>query len=224
MKYLLALFFMISMVLAEDVKSSRFYEDAIRGDYLSQEMLGIQYLKGDGVSQDYKEAIKWFKLSAEQGGVHSQFSLGKIYSMGKGGISPDYKEAIKWFKLSAEQGHSPAESELGDIYVEMGNYQEAIEWYKRAISNGDASAQFMLGMMYYNGEGVSQNYFEAFKLFKLASEQNWSPAQGMLGLMHYRGEGVRHNYQQAKEWFGKSCDGGNQYSCDYYKELNIKGY
>lgn len=224
MKYLLALFFMISIVFAEDLRSSKFYEDAIRGDYLAQEMLGIQYLRGDGVPQDYKEAIKWFKLSAEQGGVYSQFSLGKIYSMGRGGIVRDYKEAIKWFKLSAEQGHIRAESELGDIYAEIGNYQEAIKCYKRALEKGDVGAQFSLGMMYYSGEGISKNYFEAFNLFKLATEQDYLPAQGMLGFMYYHGEGTRHDYHKAKEWFGKACDRGDQSSCDYYRELNIRGY
>ena len=36
------------------------------------------YAKGDGVPQDYKEAVKWFRLSAEQGNAKAQSNLGVI--------------------------------------------------------------------------------------------------------------------------------------------------
>ena len=42
----------------------------------------------------------------------------------------------------------------------------------------------------------------------------------MLGAMYYAGRGVRQNYAVAKEWFGKSCDNGNQNGCDAYRTLN----
>lgn len=42
--------------------------------------------------------------------------------------------------------------------------------------------------------------------------------------MYYNGDGTRHDYHQAKEWFGKACDQGEQFACNYYRELNIKGH
>ncbi|GHT71714.1 hypothetical protein AGMMS49950_08830 [Endomicrobiia bacterium] len=36
------------------------------------------YLKGLGVKQDYKEAINWFKKSAEQGHSGAKTALAKI--------------------------------------------------------------------------------------------------------------------------------------------------
>ena len=37
------------------------------GDATAQNNLGLMYMSGTGVPQDYKEAGKWFKMSAEQG-------------------------------------------------------------------------------------------------------------------------------------------------------------
>jgi TPR repeat protein len=37
--------------------------------------LGLMYSKGHGVPQDYKEAIKYFRLSAEQGNADAQMVL-----------------------------------------------------------------------------------------------------------------------------------------------------
>ena len=38
--------------------------------------LGNRYAKGLGVPQDYKEAVKWYRLSAEQGVAQAQYNLG----------------------------------------------------------------------------------------------------------------------------------------------------
>ena len=35
--------------------------------------------KGQGVPQDYKEAVKWYRLSAEQGDAQAQYNLGVMY-------------------------------------------------------------------------------------------------------------------------------------------------
>ena len=50
--------------------------------------------------KDYKEAIKWFRLSAKQGLAKAQLKLGVMYHNGQG-VPQDYKEAVKWWKLSA---------------------------------------------------------------------------------------------------------------------------
>jgi len=34
------------------------------------------YDRGQGVPKDYKEAVKWYRLAAEQGVPKAQFSLG----------------------------------------------------------------------------------------------------------------------------------------------------
>ena len=68
-----------------------------------------------GFEQDYIEAHKCFKLSAEQGYAQAQYNLGLMYSKGEG-VPSDDKKAVKWYRLSAEQRITGAQSNLGLMY------------------------------------------------------------------------------------------------------------
>jgi uncharacterized protein len=83
---------------------------------LAQYNLGLMYFHGTGVSQDYEEAIKWFKLAAEQGVVRAQYNLGLMYFHGNGVLKDD-AEAFKWYELAAEQGHALSQYSLGVMYA-----------------------------------------------------------------------------------------------------------
>ena len=64
----------------------------------------MMYDKGQGVSQDYEVAIKWYRLAAEQGLADAQFHLGDMYFNGRG-VPQDYEAAEKWYRLAAKQGN-----------------------------------------------------------------------------------------------------------------------
>ena len=72
-------------------------ERANSGDPESQCWLAYKYYNGQVVEQNYKEAIKWFALSAEQGNDQAQAFLGYIYLWGNG-IRRNHKTALKWFR------------------------------------------------------------------------------------------------------------------------------
>ena len=76
------------------------------GDAKSQFALGWMYHEGKGVPQDYKTAVKWTRLAAEQGDADAQYNLGSMYRKGQG-VLQDYKTARKWYRLSAEQDQCP---------------------------------------------------------------------------------------------------------------------
>ena len=41
--------------------------------------LGFMYVAGEGIPQDYVEALKWFRLAADQGQANAQCFLGLMY-------------------------------------------------------------------------------------------------------------------------------------------------
>lgn len=45
----------------------RLREAALRGEAASQSDLGGKYCVGEGVRQDYAEAVRWFQMAADQG-------------------------------------------------------------------------------------------------------------------------------------------------------------
>jgi uncharacterized protein len=90
------------------------------------------------VSQNYVEAVKWFRLAADQGNGYAQFNLGFMYDKGEG-VPQDYAEAVKWYRKAADQGNGAAQVGLGVMY-ETGravpqDYVQAHMWFSlRAAS------------------------------------------------------------------------------------------
>ena len=82
---------------------------------LRNSFLGDAYYYGTGVEQDYAEAIRLWRLAAEQGNAFAQYNLGDAYHYGEG-VEQDYAEAVKWYRLAAEQGDEDAQLFLGDAY------------------------------------------------------------------------------------------------------------
>jgi TPR repeat protein len=177
---------------------------AAQGEAEAQNNLGLRYYKGQGVPQDYAEALKWFRLAAAQGDSHAQTSLGVMYSQGNG-IPQDYAEALKWYRLAAAQGNAMAQYNLGNIYNNgkgvPQDSAEAVKWYRLAAAQGYALAQNSLGGMYYNGQGVPQDHAETLKWFHLAAAQGEANAQHNLGNMYVEGLGVPQDYVEAHKWF-----------------------
>ncbi len=85
---------------------------AAQGIATAQNYLGWMYDEGKGVTQDYQEAAKWYRLAAEQGYAAAQNNIGFIYHMGKG-VTQDYQEAVKWYRLAAEKRITTAQNNLG---------------------------------------------------------------------------------------------------------------
>ncbi len=171
-----AILLMSLTVYGESEEFRKTLSEAERGDAGAQFSLALMYCKGEGVVQNYKEAIKWCTKVAEQGYAHAQFNLGLMYYFGEG-VEQDYKEAVKWCTKAAAQGFARAQYDLALMYnngkgVEQ-NHKEAFKWYTKAAEQGYASVQFNLGVMYANGQGVIEDYVEAYK---------WTLLAGMNGL------------------------------------------
>ena len=69
--------------------------------------------------------------------------------------------------------------------------------FKPLAEQGQAEAQFYLGLIYYMGQGISEDYAEAFKWFRKAADQGLAQAQNNLGIMYETGQGVPKDYKEA---------------------------
>jgi TPR repeat protein len=137
---------------------SDWYRLVEQGDAGAQFNLGWMYDNGQGVVQDYKEAIKWYRLAAEQGLADAQYNLGAMYDMALG-VLQDYKESVKWYRLAAEQGDAQAQYNLGVRY-----------------HNGEGVAQdYVMAHMYWNIAGAG-GYKDAIK-WRGIVEKKMTPSQ-----------------------------------------------
>ena len=156
---------------AEETELERTRRLANAGDASAQCYLGWMYMEGEGVPQDYKEAVKWYRLSADQGDADAQYNLGVMYMEGEG-VPQDYKEAVKWYRMAADQGDADAQFNLGTMYDNgegvPQDYKEAVKWYRMAADQGHVKAQFNLGLRYFKGQGVPQDFKETYAWWSVA--------------------------------------------------------
>lgn len=159
---------------------------AKKGNVVAQTLLGMLYMNGQGVDQDFSMAINWFRKSAEKNEAIAQYYLGMMYLKGEG-IEQNDSIAADWLHKSAEQDNALAQYHLGQMYfsgkgVEQ-KYFMAVHWFQKAAEQREVSAQFQLGNMYAQGKGVTQNDDEARYWYHKAAEQGLSEAQQMVKKM-----------------------------------------
>ena len=144
------------------------------GEAQAQADLGHCYEKGDGVTKDVVEAVKWFRKAAEQGNASGERGLGFSYFTGNG-VTKDAVEAVKWFRKASEKGDSYAQCGLGFCY-DLGNgvtkdAVDAVKWYRKAAEQGNLTAETLLAYCYERGEGVTSDAVEAAKWYRKAEAQ-----------------------------------------------------
>lgn len=89
-----------------DAERKALREAAERGNATAQSVLGMLYISGEGVAQDFREAATWARKAAEQGNAMGQALLAACYSEGEG-VPKDKVESYKWLLLAAGQGDGP---------------------------------------------------------------------------------------------------------------------
>ena len=67
--------------------------------------LGVMYMKGQGVEQDFEEASKWLREAAERRLPQAQYKLANLYKEGKG-VPQDFEFAYIWYKVGAAHQHA----------------------------------------------------------------------------------------------------------------------
>lgn len=155
---------------------------------------------GEGVVQNNAEALKYYKLAADQGNAQAQCNIGAIYNHSVvgdlKGVQRDSAKALHYFKLASKQGHAGAQCNLGSMYASGDGVPQdnakAMEAFKLAAANGRADAQASLGKLYYYREGVPtlKDHAKARKYFTLAADQGNDDGQLFFQIMHGRGEGL----------------------------------
>ena len=190
------------VVTAYGVESSLFSElkaRAEKGDAKAQYNLGLMYEKGQRVTQDYAQAIKWYRKAAGQGYAQAQNNFGEMYRLGQG-VTQNYNKAVKWYRKAAKQGYALAQYNLGlmnhhglgvtqNYYKEVFDYDKAVNWHtddglNDGLNQASYDAQFKVESMYKKGRVVNKNYGEAVavKWYRKAAEQGLAKAQYNLGV------------------------------------------
>ena len=180
------------------------YEKAAQqGHDVSQNNLGLLYLRGEGCEQSYELAAEWLGQAALQGLADAMNGLGCLYR-----DKQSFEKAAEWFEQAARRGYANAMTNLGCLYRDgtghNQSFERAAEWFEQAARRGNAKAQNSLGSLLANGQGVPQNPARALELFKQSAAQGNTMALANLGFCHEFGNGVTQNYQEARRLYASA--------------------
>jgi hypothetical protein len=167
----------------EEVK--QYQLGANRGDANAEYELGLKYLQGQGVLQDYAQANYWYQKAADQGLAKAKYAIGNSYLYGRG-VTQSYSDALVWYRKAADQGDAFAQDAIGLMYYH-GNgvpqsYSEAMGWCRKSADQGHAKAEYNVGYFYSRGLGVPKDREEANRWYRKAASQGDEYAQRALGL------------------------------------------
>ncbi len=76
----------------------------VSDDKIAQYYLGVMYMEGQGVKQDYEEAGKWLRKASKQGLAAAMYKLAHLYTKGKG-VPKDLEFAYVWYRVGATYNH-----------------------------------------------------------------------------------------------------------------------
>ena len=167
---------------------------AEKGRAEAQYILARRYANGDGVVTNYVEAVKWYKVAAEQysdkvsalcgSAIHLEptadgdrklvgttTALERILSFTRNLLRDEEADRLSDELLA----HKHPARAIGDIYS-MGGWgirkddAESAIWYRKAAESGDRYSMLTLGDMYFYGRGVEKDAMEAVRWYLLATE------------------------------------------------------
>ncbi|MBE6001595.1 MAG: sel1 repeat family protein [Sarcina sp.] len=177
-------------------------------------MLGDTYLNGTDTPADPEEAMKCFRLAAENGIPFGNECIGMIYYEGKD-VPADYEKAYAYFTQDSCKKSFCTRYALGEMY-RQGLYvaqsdEKACEFYSSIVNDQMTNPEiddyywracFRLGTACHYGQGTEKNYDLAVKLLSKAKNLFESRGENALDC-----DITKEDFNQ--EWLLLNQDAGN---------------
>lgn len=182
------------------------------GNPTAQFLYGYK-LEGQGKIND---AVKYYKLSADQKDDYGCFKYGMCMFLGQG-IEIDKIKALEYFTQASLSEKIPeAFNFAGVCHEEMGNINDAKENYRKGTNLGNAPCQNNLGRLLE----INKEVAEAYKYFKMAADQNHPDGLYNAARLDEIGfQGHKPDIDKAITMYKKSADLGNIYAMNNYAIL-----
>ena len=178
---------------------------ASTGDAVAQYQLGHSYAWRDDGYRDNCEAVKWLRLSAEQGYVKAQEELAYCYMVAKG-VQKDEAEAIKWYEKAAIQGSEAAKKSLDRYRQSHPSYETK---YDSADTNDQPQTSSIKKQVQSAANPPAKSQVTDISSLEAAAYSGDAVAQYQLGHTYaWRDDGKRDNTEAVK-WYKLSADQGN---------------
>ena len=199
--------------------AAEFYRKSAAGGN-SQAMYNLARLheRGDGVSKDMVEAVKWFRAAAAKGHKDAVLRVAQI-DASQPPPSSTTSTVAKAAPISPLASNLTPRASADQFELGLDHYDgrkgrpidrgEAAKWFRLAADQGHAAAQNLLGHMYRSGQGVATDYSEARKWLDKSVANGNVDAISNIGLLYQFGQGVVQNDVLAVQHFRKAANAGS---------------
>lgn len=191
-------------------------EKADNGDVQSQLDLGYIFLYGkNGTNIDYKQAMHYYELAAQNKNPVALNNLGSLYFNGIG-TDVDHVKAIYYFEEAAKLGSNDAALNLAIISLGDNKKEKSIDDWKKIYSllnqaqEDNVFARYLFGYAHSVGFLVKKDLKKSFKLIKSAADDNYDEAQYILSDFYILGKGTVKNYNQAIKYLELASEQGHK--------------
>lgn len=132
--------------------------------------IGMMYLRGEGVEQNFSTALTWFKRGLANGDALCQHQMGLAYLHGYG-VPQDAFKASSFFKAASEQDFPASATRLGALFLDQGDIPTATRYFELAARWGWMEAFYYLAEMSNNGVGRQRHCGMAASYYKMVAER-----------------------------------------------------
>jgi hypothetical protein len=186
------------------------------------------YERGEGVPLDYKEAVRWLSLAADQNLVRAILDLAELSLQPPiPTMTADVPKAVQYYEKAANLGSGIAQATLGTIFTKglpgKVDYEQAVKWYRKAADQGEPDGELGLGVSYALGHGVPGDFEEARRLLTSAAGKGQIEAQYDLAIMCEEGKGAPADRDLAAHYYEMAADHGMAKAQYRYGLLLAKG-
>jgi TPR repeat protein len=179
------------------------------GEVEAQVKIGISYEEGLGVSIDYDEAYRWFKMASLKGNNEAYYRIARFYEYGLS-VDQNDENAFEWYLSSASTGFIPAIHWMMQYYedqqaeqliwinqgmeyddpfsyfryallLEKTDTDESLNYFIKGKDSEDIEARGILSILTLNGTYPFYKNAEAIEYLKVASLNGYSRCQVFLG-------------------------------------------
>ena len=177
--------------------------------------LAVAYYHGNGVKQNYKQALRWAEKAAQNGDVGAYIIIGIIYYYGNG-VPADEPKAWQYFMEGRKRVSSECCYYLGlmcqDGYGQDG-YAEAdcVAFYEESVSLGNvfSDAAVRLYKIYSEGELVEKDTDKAIGYLQRAVDDNDTEAFLLYGKLLTDLDSDYCNEFKGVKYLNKAAEAGN---------------
>ncbi|HTN47896.1 MAG TPA: tetratricopeptide repeat protein, partial [Burkholderiaceae bacterium] len=136
---------------------------------------GMDALSGSGPSRSDRDAVDFFRRSAEAGYAPAQLALGYMLDTGTL-VAGSQTQAIDWLKKAAAQGDMTASWMIGRRHYAGGGVpqdpSEAMRWLEPAAGSGNPFAAYYLARIYSDNNGSHTDHAKAYELYMKIAEEH----------------------------------------------------